>query len=389
ITIIQDTTPPMVRIEHPLPDLLTNLSSVDVTGLVQGATALWIQGTPVELEGDRFSHEVTLIEGENFITVQATDDLDNRVTVQVNVTCDLTPPEVILERPLDGEHINTLTTVVEGSVDADATGLFINGFEVPIVAGTFEETIDLLEGTNDLLIQAIDSAGNIWHGQYSLLVDIDPPSLWIESPVDGAIIASTFVMVTGGMDDGVGLEINGEEVLMMDEFYQLVQLDETPPGGEPNSIEVVAWDEAGNEAWVVLHITRDTLAPELFVDQVPATTEETQINLTGSVGDVRDIAHVLVNGWNVDIQEDGTFKALLTLSVGLNYIRVMAVDHAGNEDVQNITIVLDQQTDDQNGGEGEGISTPQILGLFAILFVTGAIATILTLRRIDRGRSDT
>ena len=389
ITIIQDTTPPMVRIEHPLPDLLTNLSSVDVTGLVQGATALWIQGTPVELEGDRFSHEVTLIEGENFITVQATDDLDNRVTVQVNVTCDLTPPEVILERPLDGEHINTLTTVVEGSVDADATGLFINGFEVPIVAGTFEETIDLLEGTNDLLIQAIDSAGNIWHGQYSLLVDIDPPSLWIESPVDGAIIASTFVMVTGGMDDGVGLEINGEEVLMMDEFYQLVQLDETPPGGEPNSIEVVAWDEAGNEAWVVLHITRDTVAPELFVDQVPATTEETQINLTGSVGDVRDIAHVLVNGWNVDIQEDGTFKALLTLSVGLNYIRVMAVDHAGNEDVQNITIVLDQQTDDQNGGEGEGISTPQILGLFAILFVTGAIATILTLRRIDRGRSDT
>ncbi|MCJ2541096.1 MAG: hypothetical protein LN414_07505, partial [Candidatus Thermoplasmatota archaeon] len=261
--------------------------------------------------------------------------------------------------------------------------------EVPIVAGTFEETIDLLEGTNDLLIQAIDSAGNIWHGQYSLLVDIDPPNLWVESPMDGAIIASTFVMVTGGMDDGVGLEINGEEVVAMDEFYQLVQLDETPPGGEPNIIEVVAWDEAGNEAWVVLHITRDTLAPELFVEQVPETTEEAQINLSGSVGDVRDIAHVLVNGWQVDIQEDGTFTALLTLNVGQNDIRVMAVDHAGNEDVENITIVLDQQTDDQNGGEDEGISTPLLLGLFAILFVLGALLTLFALRRIERGRSDT
>jgi len=174
----------------------------------------------------------------------------------------------------------------------------------------------------------------------------------------------------------------------MDEFYQLVQLDETPPGGEPNIIEVVAWDEAGNEAWVVLHITRDTLAPELFVEQVPETTEEAQINLSGSVGDVRDIAHVLVNGWQVDIQEDGTFTALLTLNVGQNDIRVMAVDHAGNEDVENITIVLDQQTDDQDGEGEDGISTPQILALFAILFITGAIVTLFTLRRIDRGRSD-
>ena len=332
IPIFRDTTPPLLRIEYPLPDLLTNLSSVEVTGFVQGATALWIQGTSVEWEGGRYSHEATLTEGENFITVQATDDLDNMVTVQVNVTCDLTPPEVILERPLDGEHLNTLTTVVEGSVDADATGLFINGFEVAIISGTFEETIDLGQGTNSLLIQAIDSAGNIWHGQYSLLVDIDPPSLWIESPVDGAIIASTFVMVTGGMADGVGLEMNGEEVMVTDEFHHLVQLDETPPGGEPNIIEVVAWDEAGNEAWVVLHITRDTVAPELSVGQVPETTKEAQINLSGSVGDVQDIAQVLVNGWHVDIREDGTFTALLTLSVGLNEIQVMAVDHADNEE---------------------------------------------------------
>lgn len=369
VTIIRDTTPPILRIERPLHDLLTNVTSVEVAGTVHDATDLSIQGTPVAWEGERFSHVITLSEGENVIMVYASDELGHEATAEVRIVCDLTPPEVVLERPSDGEVLNTLSTVVVGSVDADATGLYINGFEVPIVLGRFEETIDLRHGTNDLLIQAVDGAGNIWHGEYSLLLDVEPPALWVTSPIDGAIVTDTFVMVTGGMTDGVILEINGEEVVVADGFSHLVQLAETPPGGDPNVIELVAWDEAGNVASIVLHVIRDTIAPGLTVEQVPLTTEEAQINLSGRVGDVEDIAHVLVNGWHVEVREDGTFTTPLTLNVGQNDILVMAVDHAGNDDVERF--VVERTEAPPSLEETEETTTTWFLMALIVAFLAG------------------
>lgn len=102
-TFVVSTTAPSLTVNTPTEGLITNSNRLTVTGsTTPGSDAVTIadvkvNNASVELSGDStktFSHEVTLTEGENTITVVSTDSIGKATTVTRHVTLDTKAPVI-------------------------------------------------------------------------------------------------------------------------------------------------------------------------------------------------------------------------------------------------------------------------------------------------------
>lgn len=100
-TFVVSTTAPSLTVDTPTEGLITNSNRLTVTGsTTPGSDAVTIadvkvNNASVELSGDStktFSHEVTLTDGENTITVVSTDSIGKATTVTRHVTLDIKAP---------------------------------------------------------------------------------------------------------------------------------------------------------------------------------------------------------------------------------------------------------------------------------------------------------
>lgn len=100
-TFVVSTAAPSLTVNTPTEGLITNSNRLTVTGsTTPGSDAVTIAGVKVnnasvKLSGDRtktFSHEVTLTEGVNTITVVSTDSIGKATTVTRHVTLDTKAP---------------------------------------------------------------------------------------------------------------------------------------------------------------------------------------------------------------------------------------------------------------------------------------------------------
>lgn len=109
-----DTVPPVLTVTSPSDNFTTNQSTVMVTGTTNDPTSntvsLTVNGEPVEIGPDgAFNYEFTLSEGENTITIVATDAAGKSSTVVRHVTLDT------------GSPVITEITITPNPVDAGAT----------------------------------------------------------------------------------------------------------------------------------------------------------------------------------------------------------------------------------------------------------------------------
>ena len=98
-TFTVDTVPPTLSITAPADKLITNKSTVTVTGKTDDATSkpvtVTINGTAVTVEVDgTFSKDVTLVNGSNTITIIAKDKAGKTTTVVRTVTLDTAAPVI-------------------------------------------------------------------------------------------------------------------------------------------------------------------------------------------------------------------------------------------------------------------------------------------------------
>lgn len=100
-TFVVSTTAPSLTVNTPTEGLITNGNRLTVTGsTTPGSDAVTIadvkvNNASVKLSGDRtktFSHEVTLTEGKNTITIVSTDSIGKATTVTRHVTLDTKAP---------------------------------------------------------------------------------------------------------------------------------------------------------------------------------------------------------------------------------------------------------------------------------------------------------
>ncbi len=125
ITFTVDTVAPVLNVDSPTEGLKTNVAQLTVSGTTNDATSspVTIQISvgsqsyqPTVGEGGAFSQQVTLSEGENTITIVATDAAGKSTTVTRHVTLDTAGPEitdiVLTPNPADGGATVTIQVTI-------------------------------------------------------------------------------------------------------------------------------------------------------------------------------------------------------------------------------------------------------------------------------------
>ena len=118
---VVDTVPPVLVVNSPTEGLVTNSSTVIVSGttndVTSGTPTLTVNDVPVTVgEDGAFSYEYTLTEGANVITIKAIDAAGKVATVVRNVTLDTGSPvfhEIsIVPNPVDAGQTYIITVKV-------------------------------------------------------------------------------------------------------------------------------------------------------------------------------------------------------------------------------------------------------------------------------------
>ena len=154
----------LLSLEQPLDGQFLNSKEVTVSGTHASASEVMVNGVSVSVANQRFSTVLNLEEGLQTIEVSSGAD-----QVVVNISVDVTAPEVIITEPSYGTHVDSSqspTVTLIGSVLDKEQGsgvetILINGQEVLIEAnGRFQFTFAPELGLNRPLVIARDRAGN-------------------------------------------------------------------------------------------------------------------------------------------------------------------------------------------------------------------------------------
>jgi hypothetical protein len=381
--ITQDITPPILLVEFPPEEYVTNDRVLDVSGLTEEErVTVTVDGLAVAVENGLFTMPMTLKEGLNVVEVQAVDAARNHKYMTLMVTYDVTPPQVEMVYPVVDEAVNKSTVMVSGHVEADVSEVLVNQVPVAIRNGVFSKNFKLAEGENQILVQVTDRAGNSITRSYTLTLDTLSPELELLSPTDLSYVTEASVVVSGRTEPGAVVTLNGEEVPTSGGYFSVVHpLEETTPGGDGNLILVEAMDAVGNAASVQVVVYRDTHAPIFTVYDVPKSTIDDFINITGGVETVEDVYEMKINDMPVQPTARGYFEAYVPLDMGVNVFTISARDVAGNEYAQQVTIEREPRKVADTGFMGLGDSAWLIMLLF--LFV-GLFAGLTVLYLMER-----
>ncbi|MCK5783609.1 MAG: hypothetical protein KAH06_04130, partial [Desulfobacterales bacterium] len=388
VTYNPDTIAPLVLVSSPTSAgfYATAATSIILGGTVQDDSSI-AEVTWTNSRGGNGSasgttswtiSNVPLMEGENIITITATDNYNNtgERILTVNYTPrDETAPTVEIESPVCGSVCETNHPVISVSGTAfDAVGVtevrwrnFSKVNSSGTASGTTSWTapgIPLVEGSNDISIIATDGAGNI--GSLSLAVayilppDITNPALEITNPTGIGIYATSSALV-----DISGTASDDREIDDVTWVNMATGKSGTAAGTAvwsvsgitlnegDNSIIITAKDAAGNENSKTLHVTHappvtaDTTVPEVTITMPSVRkfyfTRDPIINISGTASDNSKVTAVT---WSNSTGESETAAGTtanwsandIQLAKWWNKITVTATDTSGNESTRRLTV---------------------------------------------------
>lgn len=156
------------------------------------------------------------------------------------------------------EATNKFTIDLKGTTEGGAVVVIdFNGKTEEVLAGAggeFSTQLNLLDGKNELVLTARDSAGNLSQPTqtYEIIYDNEEPDLSVTSPLDGAEFfgaSQRQVTIQGSTEVGINLTINDKLVSLNDkgEFSYTTTLSD----GE-NVFNIKASDKAENTTESVL-----------------------------------------------------------------------------------------------------------------------------------------
>ncbi len=191
--------------------------------------------------------------------------------------------------------------------------------------GSFAHEATLVPGPNSLAIRATDPAGNTREEVYVIYV-VDPKSdvALVVAPLP-IYVNGTTVEVTGMVEIGAQLTINGVAVQPDEDGSFQVAWDLVEG---PNTIVVAAEDFVGNRREVLYEVVRDTLPPDISI-LAPVSDSRTQDATVSLMGSTEPNATLRINGIAVPLEE-GNFAYEVDLEAGDNSFLLEARDPAGN-----------------------------------------------------------
>ncbi len=265
-----DDQPPVFSIITPPDGLLTSSTEVLVEGSVGQDdldATIYVDGQRLEHLG-RFTHTVTLEEGENRIEVRAVDPNGRESVTTVRVVRDTVPPVISLTSPAAREMTTREGILAFTGVAETATYLTINSHHYDISSdGSFDFGYELEAGVNLLEVEVRDEAGNPDIVMLTIEWDSSPPDLRLD-PLPPRVRDETIML--NGTTEGAIVTVDGVPVPISDGMFSVpLHL-----AMGHNTFEVVAYDAAGNEASHQVQIDREERLGEMKAStwEVPILT---------------------------------------------------------------------------------------------------------------------
>jgi hypothetical protein len=358
VTFLIDAVAPNLDIVSPEDDHVTRDANLLVQGSYQDGVSdlsdimVRINGVAIGSTTGVINEYVTLTEGVNTIMIDAIDTAGNTQIVRRIVTLDTYPPTLYVYVPLDDLvtaspvlNLNGLseagTPILVEQVRASNGDLIGTTDLVARADGTFRTALDLIEGGQHIVFTAEDEAGNVRSITRTVTLDTTPPGLTLLKPNEGEHVNLAKVVLSGQVTDenpqDVRVFVNGIPV----EHQGVITVD-VPLVEGLNTIVVIAIDPVNNEIIRTVNVTRDTIPPELDVDNPEfVLTNQKDLVVRGTVND--DAALVTVNGVPVNVDEDNKFSVTLDLSQATNPIEIVASDLASNQASYSIDFVFDDE----------------------------------------------
>ena len=130
--------------------------------------------------------------------------LGNPANVRVNFTSAVyvtpTPLTVVITNPATLITVGSTPLTIEGTVSDPDANLTVNGVPVTNNNGAFKADVALTEGHNSIVARAVKGTQE-GTGTISVSLDLTPPYITIESPLNGATVTSKVVAVSGLIND--------------------------------------------------------------------------------------------------------------------------------------------------------------------------------------------
>ena len=411
LTVTLDTQEPYLILISPEMDEITNQDEVLIQAQVEEGLTVYINDYPIEYGSDHYpkgegilEFPVALEPGENPIIIRAMDMAGNSIIVERTVMLDRTPPWISVAAPLDGERLARPEVTVKGTVEAGVK-LFVQDENVGTGNGYFERVILAVEGENEIILKAIDPAGNVYTEAVTIFVDTVPPGLTVTEPTpdmvitgeqrfyingsialnesgvltDDRLLLNGYTYTTLYNEDGlkvrVPLQINEDGT-----FSIILDLEQ---GRNDFNIEVL--DPVGNAARVSRTVYLDAIAPTLVLYMDPIMRDELgefytnalTLNLTGytNPGSELRILDILVS-----VAPDGTFQINLDLvPEDTTSIVVTSKNSAGN--LRTIEETVTQMQVETTSEEEEGLGTWFFITALVVFVVVAMVAFMLVRSR--------
>lgn len=360
-----DSIPPVLELVSHVDHQTVTTSPVRVSVTARdsfGIAKVAIGGSKAVLADGKYTAEVALTDGENTITVTATDagpaSLTRTMTFALVLDMaagDVTAPALTVESHTDGETVSVSPVPVRVSA-TDATGIAwvtIDGQAAALENGMYVASVELAGGDNTIKVAAQDNSPNANRDSLSFTLTYDPtatdtrkPTIQLQSHTDGDVVSIQSVPVEVTATDANGIAsvtIAGEEATPSNGLYgATVSLTEGS-----NTIEVIVKDNStnGNTATLTFELTYDPTAadntpPEItLVSPTNAQTTTTQgsIDIAVSATDQNGIDAVTIDGEAVSVSS-GTYTRTVSLSPGLNAIEVVATDDSRSKNRKTLSL---------------------------------------------------
>ena len=149
---------------------LFNTNRIAISGFVgRSVTYVTVNGAVATLANGVFTSNVLLREGNNLVTVVATDDQGQVGSSSVQVALDVTPPRMAIDSPRDGMIVSdpqvivtgVVNDTVVGTVNGDQATVTVNGIPASVANRTYVAMgVSLVPGTNIITATGTDRAGN-------------------------------------------------------------------------------------------------------------------------------------------------------------------------------------------------------------------------------------
>ena len=280
-------------------------------------------------------------DGLHHLEALATDMSGNSASAAVSVTVDTVPPRIRIASPQDGQLLNSSLLTVSGFMEPGAR-VFICGTEARTDRDRFAGTVTLLEGPNTITAAAVDPAGNSNWSAVTVVVDSTPPMLVVQSPDDGLQTRSPTLVVSGIMEPGSDVFVNGRQVALGDRTGMFCTTISLSKGLTVVSVDAV--DRAGNHNVSTKKVSLDTSAPYLKVVWPPEGRVTNDTSLSIAV-ETEAGAFLVVLGMGQQVAGAPPARASSSVPVkmgeGLNTIPVSASDAAGNANRTVVHVTVD------------------------------------------------